>query len=47
MPAFNVERYVESAVMSVVDQSFDNLELIFIDDGSTDSTLAIVEGDCM
>ena len=43
MPAYNVERYVEHAVLSVLDQDFYDLELIFVDDGSTDSTLTRVE----
>ncbi len=43
MPAFNAEKYVEIAVMSVINQTFANFELIFVDDGSTDSTLALVK----
>jgi glycosyltransferase involved in cell wall biosynthesis len=43
MPAFNVEKYVERAVTSVLDQSFVDLELIVIDDGSKDRTLEIVQ----
>lgn len=41
MPAFNAERYLSEAVDSVLRQSMSDLELIIIDDGSTDSTLAI------
>lgn len=44
MPAYNVEDYVEQAVLSVLDQTYKDLELIVIDDGSTDNTLAIIEG---
>lgn len=40
MPARNVERFVDQAVDSVCRQSLDSLELIVIDDGSTDDTPA-------
>ncbi len=43
MPAFNVEKYIERAVTSVLDQSFTDLELIVVDDGSKDSTLEMVQ----
>lgn len=42
MPVFNVERYVREAVDSVLQQSETDLELVVIDDGSTDQTTAIV-----
>lgn len=42
-PAFNAENYVREAVQSVLEQSFTNFELIAINDGSTDSTKAILE----
>lgn len=43
MPAYNHERFVGAAVESVLDQTYANLELIVIDDGSTDRTGEIVE----
>lgn len=43
MPAFNCERYVETAVRSVICQTHKNLELFVIDDGSSDATVAKVE----
>lgn len=42
MPARNVERFVDQAVESVCRQTLDSLELIVIDDGSTDATPARV-----
>ncbi|MFY0637807.1 glycosyltransferase family 2 protein [Maricaulis maris] len=41
MPVYNVERYVEAAVKSVLDQTFANFELLVIDDGGTDRSIAL------
>nr|WP_026940366.1 glycosyltransferase [Humibacter albus] len=43
MPAFNSARTLRDSAQSVLDQSVDSLELIIIDDGSTDGTVAIAE----
>ncbi len=43
MPAFNAERYISEAIESVLSQTHQDFELIITDDGSTDSTLRIVE----
>ncbi|MFC1681266.1 glycosyltransferase family 2 protein [Pseudomonadota bacterium] len=43
MPAYNHERYVGAAVESVLNQTHANLELIVIDDGSTDRTAEVVQ----
>lgn len=42
MPAYNHERFVGAAMDSVLEQTFADLELIVIDDGSTDRTGEIV-----
>lgn len=42
IPAYNHERYVGAAVDSVLGQSWRDLELIVIDDGSTDNTADVV-----
>ena len=43
MPVFNREQYIETAVDSILNQTFKDFEFIIIDDGSTDSTVEILE----
>lgn len=43
MPAFNAEQYLDSAIKSIVDQTFKDFEFLIVDDGSTDSTLRILK----
>lgn len=43
MPVYNTERYVEAAVQSILNQSEDSLELLIIDDGSDDNSLAVCQ----
>lgn len=39
IPAYNHEKYVQETIKSVIDQTYKNIELIIIDDGSPDKTL--------
>ena len=43
IPLYNKEKHIYRAVMSVLNQTFCDLELIVIDDGSTDNSEAIVK----
>ena len=43
IPCYNCEKYVEEAVMSIIEQSYSNLEILVIDDGSTDNTGSILQ----
>ena len=43
IPVYNTEKYVRQAVESVMYQSLKELEIIVVDDGSTDKSLSIVE----
>src|SRR3990167_9541788 len=42
MPIFNVEKYIGEAIKSILTQSFTDLELLIINDGSTDKTANLV-----
>lgn len=42
MTAFNEEKYIAQAIDSILSQSYENFELIIVDDGSTDKTPEII-----
>jgi glycosyltransferase involved in cell wall biosynthesis len=48
LPTYNCERYIAECLESILSQTFRDFEVLVIDDCSTDSTVAIVEGfgDC-
>ena len=43
VPVFNVERYLKQCLDSIIDQSLRDIEIICINDGSTDSSLKIIK----
>lgn len=43
MPAYNCGEFVAESIQSILNQSFEDYELIIMDDGSTDNTLAVIE----
>lgn len=38
VPVYNVEKYIEKCISSIINQSYNHLEIILINDGSTDSS---------
>ena len=43
VPCYNHEKYVEETIESIVNQTYENIELIVIDDGSKDASPQIIE----
>jgi glycosyltransferase involved in cell wall biosynthesis len=43
MPVYNTEKYVRESIESVLSQTYKNIEIICINDGSLDSSLSILE----
>lgn len=42
VPVYNVEKYLEKCIKSITDQTYKNLEIICVNDGSTDNSLQIL-----
>ena len=43
VPCYNVEKYIESCLNSLINQEYKNIEILCIDDGSKDNTKEIIE----
>lgn len=43
LPAFNAEMFLRESISSILNQSLKNIELVIINDGSTDSTEDIIK----
>jgi glycosyltransferase involved in cell wall biosynthesis len=43
IPLYNKEEYVSKTIESVLEQTFQNFEVLIVDDGSTDNSVAVVE----
>ena len=38
VPVYNVERYIEQCIKSLCSQTYDNIEIVLVDDGSSDNS---------
>ena len=43
IPVYNAEKYLEETIFSVTHQTWKNIEIIFINDGSTDQSYSIIK----
>lgn len=43
VPVYNGEQYISRCINSISNQDYDNLQIIVVDDGSTDNTLAVLQ----
>ena len=42
VPVYNVEKYITRCLTSLINQTLDDLEIILVNDGSTDNSVAII-----
>lgn len=42
VPVYNVEKYIRKCVESIIDQDYENIEIILVDDGSPDNSGSII-----
>jgi len=43
VPVYNIEKYVEQCILSLINQTYSNIEIILVNDGSTDNSGSICE----
>ena len=43
IPVYNVEKYVENSILSALNQTYDDIEFLIIDDKGSDASMEIVK----
>lgn len=43
IPVYNAEKYIAESLESILNQTYDNLEILLVDDGSTDRSVEIIK----
>ena len=43
IPAYNAEKYIKECIESIMHQTYENIQIIIVNDGSTDNTVKICE----
>ena len=43
MPVYNMEKYIERSLLSIINQSFQNFEIVVVNDNSKDKTINIIQ----
>ncbi len=43
IPFYNAEKYLENALNSILKQSYTNIEVVLVNDGSTDKSIVIAK----
>ncbi len=43
VPVYNVEKYIEKCILSIINQTYTNLEIIIVNDGSLDHSENIIK----
>ena len=45
VPVYNAEKYLNRCIESLTNQTLEDIEMIFVNDGSTDNSINILRGD--
>ena len=43
IPVYNVEKYIDKCLKSIINQTYDNFEVIVVNDGSPDNSQVIID----